>query len=275
MTNDQFRSALAESARRVPVAPAPVAEILHAGRARRTRRRRGAIATAVCLAVLGIAVPSSLQGAHSTTAAAATTTTRPNATRSTATRVTATGPTRTMVVGKGVLDGRTWWYLLSYFPITSHYCDSRQFSNIAGPVPQLVIATPVGSTAGVSAERPAPLPSHPAVTCYAYHVGASSNGRTITDPMGYVTTLFDGNGFFFTLLGAKPVHGGTFSVYQAAIGATSVSTAAHDGARLTAPVVQVPGTNTRVFALLYPDDNQFGPSLYEYDAQGHLVVKMY
>ncbi|GAA2142986.1 hypothetical protein GCM10009760_28770 [Kitasatospora kazusensis] len=98
---DQLEAALARSAGRITPSPAPVLEILHAGRARRAGRR-ALMATAACAVGAVLALGWAVKPLVDHGAAPA------------GQQSAGAGVSRT--VGQGVLDGRSWSVTLTYYP---------------------------------------------------------------------------------------------------------------------------------------------------------------
>ena len=120
---DQLHDALARSTSRIAPSPAPVAEILHAGRARRTRSRRVRIGAVACLtsAVLLLSWTAVRDGGSRrqqvpVLAAPSVAPTRvPTAApKSTAPR----SAPQSVPLGHGTLDGHIWSAELVYYPVT-------------------------------------------------------------------------------------------------------------------------------------------------------------
>ncbi|MER7772899.1 hypothetical protein [Kitasatospora sp. NPDC096140] len=111
---DRLHEALARSAGRVTPSPAPVAEILRSGRARRTRRRRVLTGVAAAAVVAGVAV-----GARAGLLALLPDV--PDPAGPPRVRFAAAPPPPvegelSQTVGSGVVDGATWSVTLTYYP---------------------------------------------------------------------------------------------------------------------------------------------------------------
>jgi hypothetical protein len=142
---DQLHDALARSAGRHSPSPAPVAEILHAGRARRTRRRRVRLGAAACLTSAVLALSWNIGTGHGSGPG-------PGYAQPAA-APTAGVPTLSKVVGKGAMDGSSWSVALVYYATAPVGADVG-----SGPGGLVCLATsvnnkivnPYGDCAGVS-----------------------------------------------------------------------------------------------------------------------------
>ncbi|MGK4583069.1 hypothetical protein [Kitasatospora sp. HPMI-4] len=106
---DRLAAALARAAQRIEPSPAPLEEILRAGRSRRTRRRALLGTAGACALVAAVGVPWALQAGPAPWAEYL----RPAAPTA---PVLQGGVSR--VVGKGVLGGTAWSVSLTYYPHT-------------------------------------------------------------------------------------------------------------------------------------------------------------
>ena len=116
---DQLQDALARSTSRIAPSPAPVAEILRAGRARRTRSRRVRIGAVACLtsAVLLLSWTAVRDGGSRRQQAPVMAAPSVAPTRVPTAAPKSTAP-RSAPLGHGTLDGHTWSAELVYYPVT-------------------------------------------------------------------------------------------------------------------------------------------------------------
>jgi len=116
---DQLQDALARSTSRIAPSPAPVAEILRAGRARRTRSRRARIGAVACLtsAVLLLSWTAVRDGGSRRQQAPVMAAPSVAPTRVPTAAPKSTTP-RSAQLGHGTLDGHTWSAELVYYPVT-------------------------------------------------------------------------------------------------------------------------------------------------------------
>lgn len=285
--NDELRSALAESAQRPAVSPAPVADILRAGRSRRRRRRLGTAAAVVCVAAAAAAIPLSLPGQQ---------TAQPVGPASAV--YTSTVKPITTVIGKGAVGGRTWWVLAQYYPVATHACGSvaplphtPSDVDTAGPSqnPSDVNKSGVGkvttepSSTGIaqtSGSDPLQVPAHTvkpstdSAPYYAIVIGASDNGKTITQQYECMANQADqpmawGGGGDYPLDGTTPA-GSRVMNGQPAGPVASATLTLSNGSTMTTRSVILPGADVRTYAFVVPG-NLHERSVNEYDAQHHLI----
>ncbi len=283
--NDELRSALAESAQRPTVSIAPVADILRAGRSHRRRRRLGMAAAAVCVAAAATAVPLALPGQ---------TTAQPSGVGPASSPYTSTVKPTTTVIGKGTVGGKTWWVLAQYYPVATHACGS------VAPLPHTpsaadtavpgdgtavnstglgsVTTSSSGKTTGKSDPLHAPVntvkPSADNAPYYAIVIGASDNGKTITQQYECMANqvgqpvAWDG-GADYPLDGTTPA-GSRVMNGQPVAPVTSATITLSNGSTMTQQAVLLPGADVRTYAFVVPG-NLRERSVNEYDAQHHLV----
>ena len=116
---DQLQDALARSTNRIAPSPAPVAEILRAGQARRTRTRRVRIGAVACLtsAVLLLSWTADRDGGSRRQQLPVMAAPSVAPTRVPTAAPKSTAP-RSAPLGHGTLDGHTWSAELVYYPVT-------------------------------------------------------------------------------------------------------------------------------------------------------------
>ncbi|WP_042406085.1 hypothetical protein [Streptacidiphilus carbonis] len=277
---DPLRSALADSANRRTPRPAPVVDILRAGRARRTRRRAGLAATAACAVAAAVAVPLTLPGPQVVQAAAGTG-------RATASSVPAP---QTVVLGKGAAGGRTWWVLAVYYPVAPSGCSdlpgfpaepalsdgpssSGAARNKSGDATGAISTSGASGAVGTSGAGAPTAGKAQAKGYSAFTVGASTDGRTIAqlfeceaNPSGWhpgSTGMYGDRGL--DNAGSARVFTG-----QPAKSVVSATMTLSDGSTLTTRVALLPGSKAPAYAFVVPGNLQ-EKSLDEYNAQHHLV----